>query len=218
MSSRIDSPQIHDLLQIDPDSLPGIAAPGWVLVALHSCPWVVVRRVPPPLGKIAIGVRGNTRDMRWGGFISKNSVISIVRPMDLIAIYNSSTLIPRMPAIGVLRQVIERWQRFDVTWGPTGSVAFELASGQHVTTESSDLDIAIRASRRLRVEHARSLWQEVSDLRPNVDVRVETPECGFSLHEYACVSSGRLLLRYRDGVCLGKDPWSPRKTALGIAA
>jgi len=187
-------------------------------MALHSCPWVVVRRVPPALGEIAIGVRGNTRDMRWGGFISKNSVISIVRPMDLIAIYNSSTLIPRMPAIGVLRQVIERWQRFDVTWGPTGSVAFELASGQHVTTESSDLDIAIRASRRLRVEHARSLWQLVIDLRPTVDVRVETPECGFSLQEYACVSSGRLLLRYRDGVRLGNDPWSPRKTALGIGA
>jgi phosphoribosyl-dephospho-CoA transferase len=218
LSSRIYNPQVHDLLQIDLDPLGGIAAPEWVLAALHFCPWVVVRRVPSPLGEIAIGVQGNTRDRRWGGFISTSFAISIVRPMDLLGIYNSSTLIPRTPAMSVLRQVMERWQGSDVMWGPIGSVALELVSGEHITIGSSDLDIAIRASRRLRVEQARSLWQQVIDLRPYVDVRVETPECGFSLQEYARVSSERLLLRYRDGVSLGNDPWSPRKTAQGIGA
>jgi phosphoribosyl-dephospho-CoA transferase len=210
---RINNPQVHDLVHVDPDSLSGIAAPSWVLPALQSCPWAVVRRAVAAPREMAIGVRGNTRDQRWGGFIRKTSVATMIRPQDLLTMH-SSTFIPRTPAMRVLQRVIERWQDFSLPWGPTGSVAFELVSGQHVTTESSDLDIAIRAARRLSVERAKSLWQEVSDLRPGVDIRVETPECGFSLQEYACVSPARILLRYRDGVRLGNDPWSPRQVSV----
>jgi phosphoribosyl-dephospho-CoA transferase len=208
--SRIDNPQVHDLVEIDPDSFSETAAPGWVLPALHSCPWAVVRRVPSAAGEIAIGVRGNTRDKRWGGFISKNSVSSIVPPTDILARHSSSTPISRTPAMRALQQVIERWQGFDLPWGPTGSVALELVTGGQITRESSDLDIAIRASSRLSVEQARSLWHRIVDLHPRVDVRVETPECGFSLQEYACFSPQRILLRYPDGVILGDDPWTSR--------
>lgn len=212
MFSPIDNPQVHDLVQIDPDSLNDIAPPDWVVPALQSCPWAVVRRAAAAPGELAIGVRGNTRDKRWGGFICKNSVSSAVRPRDLLTIYCSSTTVPRTPAMRVLRQVIERWQDFDLPWGPVGSVALELVSGEHITTESSDLDIAISASRRITVEQARWLWHCVAALQPHVDVRVETGGCGFFLQEYACVGPKRILLRYRDGVCLGDDPWSPCQT------
>jgi len=100
-----------------------------------------------------------------------------------------STRIERTPAMGVLQHVVERWRDFTLPWGPTGSVALELASGRDITTEASDLDIAISAPSRLSVEQARSLWSRVINLRPNVDVRVETPECGFSLREYASLSA-----------------------------
>jgi phosphoribosyl-dephospho-CoA transferase len=216
--SRIDNPQVHDLLQIDPDSLSDIAAPCWVRPALRSCPWVVVRRALSAPGEIAIGVRGDTRDQRWGGFICRNLVSSTVRPMDLLGMHSSATFVPRTPAMRVLQQVIERWQDFDLTWGPTGSVALELVSGKHITTESSDLDIAIKASRRLDVGQARSLWHRVIDLKAKVDVRVETPECGFSLPEYAYISPARILLRYKDGVSLGNDPWGVRRSEVGIGA
>ncbi len=216
--AEIDNAQVHDLVRIELDSISEIIAPDWVVRSLQRCPWAVIRRVHSPVGGIAVGVRGDTRDKRWGGFIRKNSVTSIVRPMDLFALYNSSTCTARTPAMKVLQQVIERWQDFDLAWGPTGSVALELVSGQHVTTDSSDLDIAIRASSRMSVEQARSLCQRVMDLRPKVDVRVETPQCGFSLQEYANTSPARILLRYSNGANLGNDPWSPRKSAAGIGS
>jgi phosphoribosyl-dephospho-CoA transferase len=213
---EIENARVHDLVQVDLDSVHQIVAPCWVVQSLRSCPWAVVRRVPFPIGNIAVGVRGDTREKRWGGFIRRDSVTSIVRPMDLLAICSSSTTSPRTPATKVLQKVIERWQDFELAWGPTGSVALELVSGEHITTESSDLDIAIRASSRLSPERARSLWGRVIDLQPNVDVRVEAPECGFSLQEYAYVWPARILLRYRDGVGLGVDPWSPQVRAAGI--
>jgi phosphoribosyl-dephospho-CoA transferase len=218
LRSQIDNLQVHDLVQIDPDSLSDIAPPCWVLPTLHFCPWVVVRRVSAPPGEIAVGVRGDTRDKRWAGFVCEDSVRSVIRPMDSLGVYGYPTFVPRTPAMIVLQQVIDRWQDLDLSWGPTGSVALELASGQNITTEFSDLDIEICAASRMSVAHARSLWQRVVDLRPNVDVRVETPECGFSLQEYASVSSSPILLRYRDCVRLGCDPWSPPPAPLRIFA
>jgi phosphoribosyl-dephospho-CoA transferase len=44
-------------------------------------------------------------------------------------------------------------------------------------------------------------------LEAKVDVRVETPLCGFALAEYALASSPRILLRYAEGVRVGEDPW-----------
>jgi phosphoribosyl-dephospho-CoA transferase len=117
----------------------------------------------------------------------------------------------------VLQEVIERWRDLTLPWGPTGSVGFELASARQVTTEASDLDIAIRAPQRIAAEQALSLWDRVTGLQTKVDVRVETPECGFSLKEYVCTSSGRILLRYPDGPRFGDDPWSePSKSEVTI--
>jgi phosphoribosyl-dephospho-CoA transferase len=207
MLRKADDLQVHDLLHIDPDSLLGITAPSWVNRALSSCPWVVVRRVRAPAGEIAVGVRGDTRSQRWGGFLSKDLIGKVVRPADLLLVEQSSTL-RVTPAIKVLQQVIDRWRDLTLPWGPTGSVGFELATGSQVTSEASDLDIAIRAPTRITVERARALWQRVVGLQTRVDIRVETPQCGFSLQEYACTSSTRILLHYPDGERLSGDPWS----------
>jgi phosphoribosyl-dephospho-CoA transferase len=116
-----------------------------------------------------------------------------------------------------LRQLSERWFDLGVPWGPAGSVGFELASGWLVTTTASDLDIAIRASNPITVEHARFLWDRAKGLEARVDVRVETSSCGFSLEEFACASSGRILLRYPNGARLGHDPWQEQSSAAGNA-
>jgi phosphoribosyl-dephospho-CoA transferase len=101
----------------------------------------------------------------------------------------------------------ERWADLPLPWGPAGSVGFELATGRKVTTEVSDLDLVIRAKRRFSVEQARSILDRTLGLETKVDVRVETPVCGFSLEEYASVRPAKMLLRYPDGVRLGEDPW-----------
>ena len=202
--------QVHDLLRVDPDSVhPGCPAErAWVRDALVTCPWVVVRRDEAPEDWIAVGVRGANRGDRWGGFIARDQIRSIVRPAELLLLHRSSRCVPRTPALRALRQMDERWRHLTFAWGPGGSVAFELASGQLSTNDSSDLDLIIRAPVRITRERARSLWDCTQGLTVRIDVRVETPHCGFSLEEYACGSSGRILLRYPDGPELGADPWS----------
>jgi phosphoribosyl-dephospho-CoA transferase len=200
---------VHDLLRVDPDSVdPGCPVERtWVKEALASSPWVVVRRDEAPEDQIAVGVRGATRCDRWGGFVSKDQVRGIVRPEELLLLNHSSRCVPRTPALKALRQMDERWRHLTLPWGPAGSVGFELASGQFSTNESSDLDLIIRAPARISKDRLRSLWERTQGLAVRVDVRVETPYCGFSLEDYACGSSGRMLLRYPDGPKLGADPW-----------
>ena len=201
-------PQVHDLIRIDRAAFRSPHAPAWVNERLSACPWVVVRRTQAPEGMIAVGVRGETRSERWGGYANQDAVKQIVQPSELLRVSRSSTGVGRTPPIQQLKEVIERWQVLGLPWGPTGSVGFELASGYRVTTPLSDLDIAIRAPERLSVEFARSLWEAVMGLQPKVDVRVETPKCGFALEEYVRTPSARILLRYADNVILGDDPWS----------
>jgi phosphoribosyl-dephospho-CoA transferase len=210
--SEIGDPQVHDLLRIDPDCLTAgcVAPPSWARESFITCPWAVVRRAQAPVGQLAVGVRGATRSERWGGFCAKSLISKIVRPAELLVLARSSTHILRTPAFRMLQQIIESWHDLTLLWGPTGSVGFELATGRQVTTEASDLDIAIRAPHRIDLEQARSLWHRVTEMQTKVDVRVETPECGFSLEEYACSASSRnsrILLRYPDSSRFGDDPW-----------
>jgi phosphoribosyl-dephospho-CoA transferase len=212
---EIASPQVHDLLQLDADlrQLGCIGGPYWARQTLASCPWVVVRRAQTPAGQIAVGVRGPTRSERWGCFIRKDVIRKIVRPSQLLAFAQSSVLSPRTPPFTTLQLLIERWRGLTLPWGPAGSMGFELVTGCPVTTSSSDLDIAICADARISVEQARSLWERASGLQTKVDTRVETPECGFSLEEYAA-SSWSILLRCPDGVRFGNDPWAKNPQAV----
>ncbi len=207
---EINTPQVHDLLQIEADSLTAgaVAQPPWVRETLICCPWVVVRRGRPLAGQIAVGVRGATRSERWGGFCSERLIKKMVRPEELLAISrSSSTHIDRTPALKALREVIESWRDLTLPWGPTGSVGFELATGRPVTTEGSDLDLVIYATDQLDAKQAWSLWGRVTGMQAKVDVRVETPHCGFSLEEYVRASTARILLRYPEDLRLGDDPW-----------
>jgi phosphoribosyl-dephospho-CoA transferase len=206
--SEIGDLQVHDLLRIDPDCLTAgcVAQPSWVRESLIICPWAVVRRAQAPVGQIAIGVRGATRSERWGGFCAKSLISKIVSPVEVLALARSSTHTLRTPAFRAFQQVIESWRDLTLLWGPSGSVGFELATGRPVTTETSDLDLIVRAPQRIALEEARVLFNCTRGLETKVDVRVQTPMCEFSLQEYVAASP-QILLRYFDGVRLGDDPW-----------
>jgi acyl-CoA reductase-like NAD-dependent aldehyde dehydrogenase len=55
---------------------------------------------------------------------------------------------------------------------------------------------------------AAGLFFSASDLPTSIDIRGETPICGFSLKEYAGHGTERILLRTPAGVVLGADPWN----------
>ena len=196
-------PQVHDLLQINQPSLMCTGERSWVRQTLLECPWVVVRRAQAAPGLIAVGVRGNARSERWATLCERSQVSKIVRPEELLPAND----VRRTPARRALQQMKDRWADLTLPWGPGGSVAFELATGRTVTTEASDLDLVIRATQPIAHEQARSLLERTLGLDVKVDVRMETPVCGFSLEEYVLASSAKILLRYPDGVRLGEDPW-----------
>lgn len=206
---RLREAQVHDLLRVNPDSIVSASRsePAWVKAAVLSWPWVVVRRAPGSQTQIAVGFRGASRAHRWGDFVAKDQVRSILRPEDLLPLFRSSRHTPRTPAFEALRHMDERWRDLTLCWGPVGSAGFELASGQPATNGLSDLDLVVRTPERISRDQARSLWDRTKGLAAPVDVRVETPHCGFSLEEYANSTSTRTLLRYPTGPRLGDDPW-----------
>lgn len=112
-----------------------------------------------------------------------------------------------VPALKALTLVERELTDIDFSWGPVGSVGFELATGDRVITETSDLDLALFALQRIDHAIALDLWDTLSALPAKVDARIETPGCGFSLEEYALRRSAKILIRTPDGQQLVEDPW-----------
>lgn len=203
-----DAPRVHDLLllragRVHPACM---AEPSWVPMAMRRSPWVVVRRVSAPAGKVAVGVRGGDRSQRWGGLVDVADIALIKRPYQLrVSLAHDSRR--KVPALKALTLVERKLADIDFSWGPVGSVGFELATGDRVITETSDLDLVLVAPQRIAHAIARDLWDTLSSLPAKVDVRVETPCCGFSLEEYALRRSTKILIRTPDGQHLAEDAW-----------
>jgi phosphoribosyl-dephospho-CoA transferase len=206
------SARIHDLLEIDAERfLQGqSSAPGWVAESLRDAPFVVVRRGPTEEG-LPIGVRGPQRNERWAGVCHPDIVRAIVTPQMLLSRVVPATRSAAIPALCSLPCLAERWREFGTPWGPGGSVGFELATGRHVTTPQSDLDIVIYADTPMTASTAQTLRDCAQGLPAAVDIRVETRSCGFSLTEYASRSPAPILIRFASGTVLAADPWATPK-------
>jgi len=199
----------HDLLEIDAKRLLSsqASAPKWVERELRESPFAVVRRGLATGYEIPIGVRGTGRNQRWAAFCHPNLVKSVLTPSQLLTRAIPPSRANAIPALRALDLLKKRWMENVLLWGPGGSVAFELASGRHVAKPESDLDIVINAERRMTAEEAKSLCDRAMNLPAVVDIRVETPVCGFSLKEFAGRSPAAILLRVPRGIVLAEDPW-----------
>jgi phosphoribosyl-dephospho-CoA transferase len=200
----------HDLLEIDANVFisGNASAPEWVEEVLRNSPFVVVRRGRSTDQGIPIGVRGVVRNQRWAAFCHRRWVKSILTPSQLLRRTVSTPRVSAIPALRALSVLKDRWVDLDRPWGPGGSVGFELATGSPVAMPQSDLDIVIYADRRMMADEAKFLCAHTMELPVVVDVRVETPVCGFSLTEYARTVSTGILLRTPTRNVLGNDPWS----------
>jgi phosphoribosyl-dephospho-CoA transferase len=209
MSMRSPIPYAHDLLLVRSTTIEEacMAEPTWVRPVLEKYPWVVARRATSTKDRIAVGVRGQERRQRWGGFMRKDQIAKVITPWRLrSALANRMRL--GLPAIQSLRFLEIELASLSNDWGPGGSVGYELASHAPVVTRESDLDLVISAPVRLNRDFAQQLWKKMALAPAKVDVRIETPGCGFSLEEY--VSSEKLLVRTSTGPRLTTDPWNQR--------
>ena len=158
-------------------------------------------------GLIPVGVRGRQRHERCAGFTRLSDVAGTLRPDQLrlqLAEDSRRTLL----AFRTLSYLESSLVGLDMSWGPGGSVGYELASGIPTVRTNSDLDLILFAPRKLDIVEAQDLWRMISSAPGKVDALVETPCCGFSLEEFATTSHRKILLRTNEGRVLGSNPWS----------
>jgi phosphoribosyl-dephospho-CoA transferase len=183
MSYTVDTPhRVHDLILLrsgDVETACMVESP-WVRPALRHTPWAVVRCAPAPTGRLAVGVRGTAREERWGGLIELSKVVLMKRRSQLRSslAHDSRRTIPALKALTFVETVLAH---MDLDWGPAGSVGFELATGSPVVSEGSDLDVVLFTSRRIDAVTARDIRLALAASPVKVDLRIETPFCGFSL-------------------------------------
>jgi phosphoribosyl-dephospho-CoA transferase len=211
--------RIHDLLEIDAERFlqADAALFPWVGASVRRTPYVVVRRGPVSEQNIPVGVRGSQRSERWPGCCRADSVKRVLTPQGLLGRPIPPSRSVDIPALRSVPFLAERWRDVGIPWGPGGSVGFELATGREVVRPQSDLDIVMYAERRMAPDEARDLLDSARALPAAVDIRVETPVCGFSLLEYARQTPEPILLRTVAGAMLGEDPWDRAVGASGWA-
>jgi phosphoribosyl-dephospho-CoA transferase len=198
------APRVHDIVRIDPAVLTSASGqpPAWAADALSRAPFAVVRRSTAPAGMLSVGIRGAERAQRWPALYPLAGISEVHRPEDL-----RHRRTPDAPAFHALMLLRDRWESHSSEWGPTGSAGFELATGCLTVTRSSDLDLVLRADQPLSMSSAAAMLAETNGLPVAVDIRVETPFCGFSLYEFVRERSRRILLRHPSLVVIGDDPW-----------
>jgi phosphoribosyl-dephospho-CoA transferase len=188
--------------------------PDWAAATLAEAPWVVVRRAPTRSPWIPVGVRGAARWQRWAAWIAEGDLVERLTPESLTARLTGvcATRRSKAPALaaGAAFHATVRSDDAPLIWGPTGSVGFELASGQPTATAASDLDALVRCpapvSRAQVQAWADAFAKAASPFGVRCDILLETPQGAVALADYA-KGLGTVMLRTPAGPRLAGDPW-----------
>lgn len=208
-----DMPQTfrpHDLLWLadatalfSPDPLP-----GWLKHAWQPNLPVVVRRAPSAEGQIAVGIRGTERSQRCGLWADCNLVVGVATPESLAETLDRAdpARIATIPALQTLMALAPLLDESGLAWGVTGSAGFELASGQPVLRDTSDLDLVICCPVAPPSSTMNRLLTTFMHQPCRVDAQLETPLGGVALAEWARAPS-EVLVKTTAGPRLLADPW-----------
>jgi len=200
---------VHDLILLRTESavISTQGNPACPYLNPNQRPWVVVRRGRISDGLIPVGVRGAQRHERCAGFTRLSEVMEIRRP-DQLRLTLADDARRALQAFRTLAYLESHLVGLNMSWGPGGSVGYELASGIPAVRDGSDLDLILFAPKKLDIIEAQDLWRMISSAPGKVDALIETPFCGFSLEEFV-TTSRKILLRASDGRILGSNPWNP---------
>jgi phosphoribosyl-dephospho-CoA transferase len=212
----------HYLLKIDTAAISfgnsafDVSVPASVRRELEETNVVVVRRGVITENWVPIGIRGPQRFQRWAAWYPRSAIQEIVKPMDLLTQVDTVNDRAASPVRRALGSLMKAWQWLTHAWGPAGSLGFEVATGKQTTTMQSDLDVVIYADEPLSRRDAQRLLASADDLEVRLDIRIETPTCGFSLTEYATSPTKTILLRTVAGPILGSDPWDEKQCTAAL--
>jgi phosphoribosyl-dephospho-CoA transferase len=200
---------VHDLilLRTEPAVISTQGDPACPYLYPNQRPWVVVRRGRISDELIPVAVRGLQRHERCAGFTGRSEALETRRP-DQLRLLLAEDSRRTLQAFRILSYLESHLAGLDMSWGPGGSVGYELASGIPAVRSGSDLDFILFAPKKLEITEAQDLWRMISSAPGKVDALVETPCCGFSLEEFVTTSHRKILLRTNDGRILGSNPWN----------
>src|ERR1700733_12400243 len=119
---------VHDLILLRTESavISTQGDPACPYLNPNRRPWVVVRRGRISDGLIPVGVRGMQRHERWAGFASLREVLEARRP-DQLRLLLAEDSRRGLQAFQTLSYLESQLVGLNMSWGPGGSVGYELA-------------------------------------------------------------------------------------------
>jgi len=201
----------HDLLWICRSALkkPELDAgsiPAWVSRGKGP---VVVRRAETQPGLVPVGIRGSKREERFAALAPEQAVEKSVSPFALRAakLWLQHPERDHHPVLRTLGSVACILNEEELDWGITGSLGYELATGDPQLRPGSDLDLVIERPTPMSRHQAEKLMTKLTGHLCRIDVQVETPEGAIGLSEWAR-PSGKVLIKTSMGPRLTESPWS----------
>lgn len=190
--------KVHDIVRFSAinDIENAIDQPAWVKDAPTAKNFGVVRRMPITDKIVPIGLRGNRREQRYGAFIHESKITEVISPVSLVE---------RIEGLGdqiyshALFSIKEKFKKYKLAWGPTGSVGFEIATSIQATIPTSDIDICLYLN-EIDTELLVKLGDFLEGLDRRIDVQVELPTIGaFLLNDYLQYNKTGFIVRTKFG-------------------
>lgn len=213
--------QPHDLLWVVPERLQPLDGEVLATWTRHLIGPVVVRRGLAPDGHIAVGLRGSNKLERQAATIARTDVITGVQPDTLAHVHYWADYRwdhPTLQRLHLVAPILNQWiathHGDDLqSWGITGSLGYELASGLRQLHPDSDLDLVLRCPQPLNRQEAKQLWAALNqpEAHTRLDIQLETPNGAIALAEWAS-DSPQVLLKTAQGPRLTDQPWYEQAT------
>ncbi len=202
--------QPHDLLWVDAPAalISDTPLPSWASHRWNPGLPVVVRRDHSALGLIPVGIRGKQRHQRVSLWVHPDHVVKSLPPEALVPDMETLKRSPFAATRPVRALIGLMTLDLPYKWGPTGSCAYALATGECVMHEGSDLDLTIRCPKPVLPEQFTRLAEKCKSLPCTTDIQIETPFGAFALKEWLRENGRRILMKTDFGPILSADPWN----------
>ena len=202
----------HDLIWVSRTALMAApyptdaAPPRWV--SEGEGPVVVRRERMSNSDWIPVGVRGHNKSERYAAYVRRTEVNVGVTPYQLATArgWRQHLLGDRHPALIMLQQLAEILDGHGLAWGVTGSVGYELATGESQLRPGSDLDLVIDSPQPVSRAQANALLTQIGQPLCRLDIQLETGFGAVALAEWAG-SSAKVMVRTDTGPYLTTSPW-----------